>query len=430
MKLLIVEDEPIQRNYLKELLIGAGHTVLEADDGESAIEILSRHSIDVIITDYKLKKMNGMLLIQYVKKNAIPSDIIMLTAFSNTQDAIFAMKIGAYDYLTKPLNFDELELLLLRIQQKKELESQVEGFETAQSTDKKMIYVSNTMRDVIDNAKKAAEADVTILISGESGTGKELLADFIHRESTRRNQPFVKVFCAALPENLIESELFGYKKGAFTGADKDYKGKFEAAHRGSILLDEVTEISLATQVKLLRVVQEKEISRLGEVLSRPIDVRIIAATNRQIIQEVGNGKFREDLYYRLNVYPIHIPPLRDRKQDIQPLIDHFLHIMNKKYNKNVVLSSIENDLLINYDWPGNIRELENIITNIVISGSIQILTSLKNHSAMNMVLEKQEKKAIEETLLLTNGNQTKTAQILGIHRNTLLRKIKAYNIKT
>ncbi len=429
MKILLVEDDPIQRTYMKELLLGSGHSVIETDDGEPAMALLEKSAYDVVITDYKLKKINGMLLLQFIQKNAFPCKVIMLTAFSNTQDAVFAMKLGAYDYLTKPLNYDELEMILKKIAHTEELEADIEGFGNAQNTPRNFIAVSRVMLDVIEKAKKAAHSDATVLIQGESGTGKELVADLIHRESIRSQKPFVKVFCAALPENLIESELFGYKKGAFTGADKDYKGKFEYAHRGTIFLDEITEVSLAAQVKLLRVVQEKEITRLGEVTSRSIDVRIIAATNRILSEEVMQKNFREDLYYRLNVFPLTIPPLRERIDDIMPLCRYFLELSNRKYKQRIVLSSEELRILNEYTWPGNVRELENIITQVVISGSVDPIHMLTLSTVTNETLNGSEKALIEKALLTTHNNHSKAAQLLGIHRNTLIRKIKLYNIK-
>lgn len=430
MKILLIEDDPIQRTYLKELLITSGHTVVEADDGEPAITMLDEQPFDVVITDYKLKKVNGMLILQHIQKKGLLCKVVMLTAFSNTQDAVFAMKLGAYDYLSKPLNYDELEIILEKIALSKEMEEDLENFEHVQTTSKELIATSREMQSVIEKAVKAARSDVTVLIQGESGTGKELIADLIHRESIRAKKPFVKVFCAALPENLIESELFGYKKGAFTGADKDYKGKFEYAHRGTIFLDEVTEISLAAQVKLLRVVQEKEITRLGEVSSRETDVRIIAATNRVMSEEVEKGLFREDLYYRLNVFPIVIPPLRERKDDIVPLCSYYLDIFNRKYNQKIEFSRDIYAQLREYYWPGNVRELENIITQTVISGSLNAIYALSSNGTKSSSLSDGEKRMIEEALVMAGYNHTKAAELLGIHRNTLLRKIKGYNIKT
>ena len=324
---------------------------------------------------------------------------------------------------------DLLEILLEKIAVTQALEDELESFEHAQTNKKELIAQSQLMQSVIEKAIKAAASDVTVLIQGESGTGKELIADLIHRESTRSKKPFVKVFCAALPENLIESELFGYKRGAFTGADKDYKGKFEYAHRGTIFLDEVTEISLSAQVKLLRVVQEKEITRLGEVVPRLTDVRIIAATNRSMTEEVRKGLFREDLYYRLNVYPIEIPPLRERKDDIIPLCRCFLDVLNRKYNQKVDFSKETYALLKDYYWPGNVRELENIITQIVISGSLHVLQSLSS-TTHHTSLQESERTMIVDALAKAGNNHTKAAELLGIHRNTLLRKIKGYNIKT
>ncbi len=433
MKILIVEDDKSQLKYLANFIKSLGHTTYKTESGKEAVDIVKdKPDIDLVITDYKLDELNGLIVLNKVKKYDKDIDVIIITAYGNTEDAVFAMKKGAYDYINKPLNFDELELTLEKIKNKNELKDKVESFK---SNIKKpqLIYKSKKMKKVIEKANKASKNDVTILIHGESGTGKELLAEYIHNNSKRKNSALIKAFCAAIPENLLESELFGYKKGAFTGASEDYKGKFEFADGGSILIDEITEIPLNLQVKLLRVVENKEITRVGEHKAKNLDIKILATTNRDIEKQVNKNKFREDLFYRINIFPIKIPPLRERKSDIDILVEHFLKKYNKKYNKNIKLTKNEIDILKNYNWPGNIRELENTIINLIISENKNILKNLNFNNIessidTDLTLEEIEKQYIKKILQKTDFNKTKAAKILDIHRNTLQRKIKEYNL--
>lgn len=434
MKVLIVEDEATQLKYMSRFVSSLGYDVLEADDGKSALASLDKEKdIDVVITDYKLKEMNGLLLLQQIKKRLLPCDVIIVTAYGNTEDAVLAMKLGAFDYLNKPLNFDELELILKRAEHTRDLQAKVEGYEQSSRPAKKIIYQSSLFEKALERARKAAETDVTVLLTGESGTGKELVADYIHHHSSRKKAPFVKVFCTAIPESLIESELFGYKKGSFTGADSDRKGKFEYANRSSILLDEISEIPLHIQSKLLRVLQEKEIQRVGEAVPRVMDIKIIATTNKDLQESVRQGLFREDLFYRLKVFPIHLPPLRERKEDIRPLVSYFLDFYNRKYGRGLSLSEEELDRLEEYHWPGNVRELENLLINFIVSGERYLL---KNTQSWNIINNKEKIKTLQEVecehiksvLNVCRGNMTKTATLLGIHRNTLTKKAKELDI--
>ncbi len=431
MKILIVEDDPAQAKYICRFIKSLGHETLNADDGKTAVRTLQRvRDIDVVITDYRLKEMNGMLLLNHIRKEGLPAETIMVTAYGNTEDAVMAVKMGAYDYLNKPLNLDELELTLNRIETSKELKETVEGFGNAAKASR-LVYASPEFTSVMDRAVNAASADVTVLLTGESGTGKELVAEFIHRQSARASHPLVKVFCAAIPEGLMESELFGYIKGSFTGADKDRKGKIEYANRGTLFLDEISEIPMSIQSKLLRVIQEKEIQRVGEAMPRSLDLKIIAATNKDIKKAVERGEFREDLFYRLNVFPVNLPPLRERTGDVTMLARYFLETYNRKYDKSVALSDEDMKIINGYSWPGNVRELENLIINTVISGRAYMLKNIRDNTIIEDnggSLYQVERRHIESTLRYNDGNVQKCAKILGIHRNTLIKKIKEMDI--
>lgn len=433
MKIMVVEDDPAQLKYLSEYIHSQGHEVYRASDGEKAIEIIKENqNIDLVITDYKMKRVNGLLVLQKVKKINDKIDVIMITAYGNTEDAVFAMKKGAYDYLTKPLNFDEINLIIEKIETKKNLEDRVESYKNTVE-DSELIYKSELMQDVIEKAKISAKNNITTLIHGESGTGKEILAEYIHKISNRAEYPLVKAFCAAIPENLIESELFGYKKGAFTGAKQEYKGKFEYANNGIILLDEITEIPQNVQVKLLRVLENKEISRVGEHRTRQLNLKIISTTNREIEKEVKSGNFREDLFYRINVFSIEIPPLRKRPKDINVLTNYYKAKYNKKYNCEIEFSDKEMNILKNYSWPGNIRELKNLIQNIIIRKDKTLLNNLSKPNIIyeninSLKLEDVERAHIIKVLKIAENNKSKAAEMLGIHRNTLRRKIEEYSI--
>ena len=434
MKVLIVEDEATQLKYMSRFVSSLGYEVLEADDGKKALSLMEGdRDVDVVITDYKLREMNGLLLLQQIKKRLLACDVIIVTAYGNTEDAVLAMKLGAFDYLSKPLNFDELELVLKRAEHTRDLQAKVEGYEQSSRPHKDIIFQSTLFKEALDRAGKAAETDVTVLLTGESGTGKELVADYIHDHSPRRKAPFVKVFCTAIPESLIESELFGYKKGSFTGAESDRKGKLEYANRSSILLDEISEIPLHIQSKLLRVLQEKEIQRVGEVVPRVMDIKIIATTNKDLRESVRQGLFREDLYYRLKVFPIHLPPLRERKEDIRPLIRYFLDFYNRKYGRDFSLGESELARLEEYHWPGNVRELENLLINLIVSGERYLLKNTLNWNIINneesiKTLQDVECEHIKRVLRVCRGNMTKSAALLGIHRNTLMKKAKELDI--
>ena len=432
MKILIIDDDKIQLKYLAQFLNSIDHDVVSLSDGKELEKILDNENIDVVISDYKLGDENGLVLLKKIKKINSEIEVIIITAFGSIEDAVLAMKLGAYGYLNKPVNFDELELMLEKIEVKKNMEDKLAYISSSAEEGKELVFCSDEMKNVIENAKKAAFSDVTVLIEGETGTGKEMIADFIHKVGIFHKKPMIKIFCAAIPDNLIESELFGYKKGAFTGAEKDKKGKFEYADGGIVFLDEISEIPVSIQTKLLRVIQEKKIEAIGDNSAKKLNVKIIAATNRDLKNEIREGRFREDLYYRLNVFNLKIPPLRERKKDIKCLTEYFLNKYNKKYGKEISLTDDEFAILNRYNWPGNVRELENFIINWILTDKINLKTLFINDTMEimegDLTLKDVEKIYIENMLRKCNGNRSEAAKRLGIHRNTLAKYIKEYDI--
>lgn len=449
--ILVVDDESAQRQILSGHLKQKGFSVIEAASGEDAYKIVNDKLVDIIITDFKMPGLSGLDLLKKVKASNPEIAIVIVTAFGTIETAVQAMKEGAYDYLTKPVDLDELDLLIKRIVERQQLLSE-NKFLKEQLVDKYklsgIVADSKKMEDVLNLAVRVADSKASVFIRGESGTGKEILAKAIHFASPRSEKPFIAVSCAALNENLLESELFGHEKGAFTGADKQRRGRFELANEGTLFLDEIGDLPISTQIKLLRVLQEEQFERVGGSQTITVDVRIIAATNSDIEQLINEGKFREDLFYRINVVKIEIPPLYERKEDIPPLIDFFIDKFIKDTNKKKAEFSKEAlNVLMKYNYPGNIRELENIIHHsIVLSRNemistddlpigIKSLTSEENMSSPSYPLtlpeqvESLEKKLVMEALQKTNKNQSKAANLLGISERNLRYKLEKWGLK-
>ena len=441
--ILIVEDEKTQRSLLGGLLKKEGYGAQEAGDGGTAIEMFKDNTFEIVLLDYKLPDTDGLTLLKRFKEMNPEVEVIMITAFGSIENAVEALKGGASEYLTKPIELDDLLFKIKKIEEKTHLvyenkilkETLKDRFKSEE-----FIYSSEKMHEVASLVVRIAKTDSTCIIAGESGVGKEIVVNLIHALSDRRDQPLVKVNCAAIPETLLESELFGYEKGAFTGAYQRKIGKFELSNKGTIFLDEIGDISPLLQSKLLRVIQEREVERLGGLHPVKVDVRIIAATNKNLDEEVKNGTFREDLYYRLNVVKIHIPPLRERKEDIPLLMDFFFKRFNDKHKRNVKGFTREaRDMLIKYDYSGNVRELENIIERALVLTRGEYISkedlppipdkgqpSLEGN--MNELIEAMEKRMITEALANNDWIQTKAASHLGLSERMLRYKIKKYNI--
>jgi len=444
-KLLIVDDERHIREGLEKALSTDGYEVELAADGKEAMEKIEEGDIDLVITDLKMPHLSGDELMKAALEQYPYLPVIILTGHGTIENAVEAMRNGAYDYITKPLNIDKLSLIVKRALENSSLKRQ--NRELLNQLKKKysfenIIGKSSAMKKVFETIELVAPSRANVLIYGESGTGKEMIADAIHHNSPRRDKPYIKVHCAALPETLLESELFGHEKGAFTGAITRKRGRFELAHTGTIFLDEVGEISPQTQVKLLRVVQEREFERVGGEQSIKIDVRIISATNKNLKEEIEKGNFREDLYYRLDVVSIHVPPLRERKDDIPLMVHKFIEEFSIENNKQI--EGITNgalQALMNYKWPGNVRELRNVIESIVVLTKSKVITeqdlpsyilSKDEQEALKIPagssLKEAERKLILFTLQNTGGNKSRASEILKIGRKTLHRKLSEYGI--
>lgn len=443
--ILIIDDEKNIREGLGAALEMDGYTVFLAADGKQGLEILERGDIDLVITDLKMPEVSGEEILAKVTGETPGIPVIVLTGHGTIDSAVDAMRKGAYDFLTKPVNLDRLSLLVKRALERREISLQnsvyrkeIEG----KTTFENMIGKSHEIQKVFDLVKKVAPSKASVLITGESGVGKEMIANALHNLSPRKDKPFIKVHCAALSDSLLESELFGHEKGAFTGAIAMKRGRFELAHEGTIFLDEIGEISQNVQVKLLRVIQERKFERVGGEETLDVDVRIIAATNRNLEEEIKKGNFREDLYYRLNVVNINVPPLRERKDDIPIMVNNFIRKFSKENNKNITtVDTKAKNALYSYDWPGNIRELRNCIEGAVViaEGNTLRLEDLppavrksQENSSISIPagtdMDTAEKIIIRETLLFCQGNKSKTAQVLGIGRKTLHRKLLEMNL--
>ncbi len=449
-KILIVDDDESMRHMLSLILKREGYEVRAVGKGSEVLQLVASESFDFILSDVVMPGMGGLELLQALKEKRVEATVIMMSAYGNLDTAVEAMKRGAYDYISKPFRPDEVLLALRKAEERENLRR--ENIRLRQEVQREyafgnMVGKSPKMMQLFDTIKKISEYKTSVLIIGETGTGKEMVARCLHYNSPRNNGPFEAVNCGAIPEPLLESELFGHEKGAFTDAKKEKRGSFELAHQGTLFLDEVGEMSLAAQVKLLRVLQEGEIKRLGSERTLPIDVRIIAATIQDLTRAVAEGKFREDLFYRLNVLPIHLPSLRERKEDIPLLIDHFIQKYNRQHGLNT--EGIAEDALarfLEYPWPGNVRELENAVERAMI------LTQGKKIEAESLPSEvlgmhpswkkdiwgdeysiKRASRSMEEDLIRkalkkTSGNRSQAAKILEISHPALLSKIKEYGI--
>ncbi len=440
-KILVVDDEVIIRESLRDWLSDVGHLVLIAENGPQALEIIQKEKPAVAIVDLVMPGMDGIELLKRAREISPSIEVVIITAYGSIPTAITAMREGAYDYIEKPFCPEKVELLIEKLVEHQRLIE--ENISLHQKLEERyrfenIIAKSSKMQQVIEVIKVVAKSNATVLITGESGTGKELVARAIHSQSYRKDKPFIAVSCAALPETLLESELFGHEKGAFTGAHAQRKGKFEIANQGSLFLDEIGEMSANIQVHLLRVLEEKEFTRVGGNELVKVDVRVISATNKDVRKAVASGQFREDLYYRLNVVTIELPPLRERKEDIPLLAQHFLKKFAVENQKEISDFSAEaTDFLLKYEWPGNVRELENAIERAVIlaKNSYIEITDLPQesltlaHSAPSgKSLEEIEKNHILNILNETGGNYSKAARIMGISRMTLYNKVRAYGL--
>jgi len=445
--LLVVDDDTAHRTMLKAHLGGEGYEIVEADDGDVAIHLAREREIDLVLLDLKMKRIGGMEALAAIQKAKPKLPIIIITAFSSVENAVEAMKKGAFDYVTKPVDTVELTLTVERALSFERLQQENDALKERLGEKfnvGNIIGTSRPMRELFETLTMVAPSDATVLITGESGTGKELLANAVHQNSPRESGPFVKVNCAALHENLLESELFGHEKGAFTGAAEQRKGRFELAHKGTLFLDEIGDMSPTTQAKILRVLQEGEFERLGGPRTIKVDVRLIAATHKDLPNMVETGSFRQDLFFRLSVVPLELPPLRERTEDIPALADHFLQKYSAKNRKDIrSLLPEALDALLTYAWPGNIRELENTVERAVIlclgeQISLSELPASVRQSAESTErpfalrpghsLKEMEKNLIRATLAQTDGNRTRAAEILGITRQTLQNKLREYHL--
>jgi len=453
-KILVIDDEPTLRDSLQIALSSSGYEVSVARTGEEGLERFGRENPDLVLLDHWLPGMNGDQVLQKMKETEPEIPVIIMTAQGSVELAVHSMKIGAFDFLVKPFELDQIEAVVQRGLERVRLKREVEWLRAQyQEKFKKggIIGVSQKVKDLLQLAEKIAQgADTTVLIEGETGTGKELLAEYIHSLSSRSSFPFIPINCGAFPQDLLESELFGYEKGAFTGAaEKGKMGKIEAAEKGTLLLDEVGELPLPAQVKVLRVLEEKEYFKLGGVEKKKADVRIIAATNKDLEAEVRESRFREDLYFRLNVVRLWIPPLRDRPEDIPVLFQFFMARFNEQLQKNFVAISREaEEHLLAYPWPGNVRELRNAVERIVLleKGSSVLRKHLRflgrkeeikpretpsrpQIPPQGIILDAVMKEYILEALRMKNGNKMQAAKLLGISRSALLYRMEKYGLK-
>jgi two-component system, NtrC family, response regulator AtoC len=452
--ILVADDDASIRSLLKQLLADEGYAVLEAATGSEVVEQVKESGPDLVIMDLRMPELDGIEALQKVKTASPHTAVLIMTAFGTSNAAIKAMELGAFEYITKPFELDKISYTVKRAFQYQDLTQEVEVLRDEISSlvqTERIVGNSAAMQEVYKTIGKVAKADATVLITGESGTGKELVAEALHYNSTRRSGPMVKVSCAALPETLLEAELFGHEKGSFTGAMATRKGRFELADKGTIFLDEIGEMSLATQTKLLRVLQERKIERVGSSIPIKVDIRVIVATNKDLGKQVEANKFRDDLFYRLNVINIHMPPLRDRKEDVPALVEHFL--AKHRYSASAQPATISEEALkrlTEYNWPGNVRELENVIERAVVLSRGQVITSRElpfgehddshdgetegdeiasEKSFFKKSVAQFEKDLIMKALRDAGGNRSKAAEMLGIYRRLLYAKIKEYALE-
>ncbi|MBI5485474.1 MAG: sigma-54-dependent Fis family transcriptional regulator [Deltaproteobacteria bacterium] len=454
IRILVVDDDDSGREALTLLLRSVGYTVLSAANGEEALDIIAREQFQVIVSDLFLPDKSGFDILQSVRKVSTLTEVIVVTGHGSAQTAVRAMKEGAFDYITKPIDFDELKIVVAKALEKQQLLSenvylrkQLRGrFEFSN-----IIGNSPAMKLVFEKMDRIVKTDSTVLITGDSGTGKELVARALHYNGSRRERPFVAVNCSAIPEALLESELFGHVRGAFTGAVKDKAGKFEAANHGTIFLDEIGTMPLHLQTKLLRVLQEQEVERVGSNKPLKLQVRVISATNLDLESKVKSGEFREDLFYRLNVIPLHLPPLRERKQDIMPLVLHFLEKLGRLMGRpNMMVNKQALEALEKYSWPGNVRELENLVERMIALTDASVITlddvptgitsgkffgefvdfeSSADGIDMVSALTALERTMIVRALEKSEGVKARAAALLGINRTTLVEKIRRLKIE-
>ncbi len=453
--ILIVDDEKSLRDFLVIMLEEEGYQVVTAANAEKAIKQIRENTFDLILTDIRMGRSNGIDVLDAARKILPDTPVVMMTAYASAETAVTAMKKGAYDYISKPFKIEDIQLVVKNALEKKKLTEENRFLKTALNDRfqlENIIGKSGAIQKVFDLVDKVAQSNATVLITGESGTGKELIAKAIHFNGSRKNYPFVSINCGAMPENLLESELFGHEKGAFTSADSLKLGLMESANKGSFFLDEVGEAPLSTQVKLLRVLQEHELTRLGGTKPISVDLRIIAATNSNLSELVEKKSFREDLYYRLNVIPIHIPPLRDRREDIPDLVEFFINKYNTRHTK-AYIQGIDPDALKvfeQYSWPGNVRELENVIERAVVLETEEIIrrTSLpddllgqlssdkiqmpgldQNNIDLERTLEQIEKKMLANALMHSDGIINKAAKKLNLSFRSMRYRIEKHKLK-
>ncbi len=450
--ILVCDDKPVMVKFLQEYFLKEGHTVVTACDGEEAYAKFRDNQPEIVITDMKMPKLDGIEVLKRIKSENAETIVIMMTAFATIENAVEAMKQGAYDYIIKPFSIDQIKSIMNKVSEKISLIKENKYLRSQLQTIYKfdnLIGQSGKMREMYDLISRVLDNKANVMVIGETGTGKELIARAVHYNGPRKNGPFIKVNCAAIPEGLLESELFGHEKGSFTGAISKKEGKFEIADGGTLFLDEIGEISLNIQVKLLRVLQYREFERVGGNQTLKVDVRIVSATNRDLTKAIEEGNFRSDLYYRLNVVPITVPPLRERIIDIPILVEHFIKRVTTENNMPPIkLAKEAIEAFLKYSWPGNVRELENAVERLVIlsKGPVIGIADLPQHiiprenqldelmvpsvgkNKMTEVVDYIEKKMIEEALKITSGQQTQAADILGINRGSLIYKMKKFNL--
>ncbi len=445
-QILIVEDEKHMREILKMLLEGEGYSVFTAEDGGRGRDLLEKEIFDLVITDIKMPDLDGYGILKKALQVSPETPVIMITAFGTVENAIEAMKLGAYDYIHKPFKIDEIRLIIKKALEKKDLARQVTLLKERAITGLEHIVTANpSMREILKNLSRIAQSRANVLITGESGTGKDLVANAIHNLSDRKDQNFVAINCATLPEGLLESELFGYMRGAFTGAAQNKQGLFEIADKGTLFLDEMAEMPFQLQSKLLRVIETGSFRRLGGTTDLTVEVRIVSATNKDLKEAVSNGLFREDLFYRLNAIPVHVPPLRERREDIPLLIDHFL----KRRDSRKRFSKKATELLINYPWKGNIRELENVVDRMLLFSDAEIIrdseipqeitagllpkpgpaAEIGQGIELEPYLEDIEKSYLIKALDRTGGKKIEAARLLGLSFRSFRHRLAKYGIK-